>query len=206
LSGRRNNYKLIKNTRTDVRSLIFVISINSLNADLNPIYDLLALLGAHHILHVSRMRVKKLTFICFSSRGRAIISPATYLSSPEFNFSVLRLADLSFRIPTQFLQLSTMRVPQAGSWPFPSPSFCKSLFINTPTAVGYVVQDTRCASEHAIKKIKFEYFHVNPYLAVFSQWPHFIFLQQNTLNNALKYSFPNFIVNIFIVSLSIVQN
>jgi hypothetical protein len=31
--------------------------INPLNAELNPICHLLALLGAHHILHVSRMRV-----------------------------------------------------------------------------------------------------------------------------------------------------
>ena len=32
---------------------------NPLNAKLNPICHLLALLGAHHILHVSRIRVKK---------------------------------------------------------------------------------------------------------------------------------------------------
>ena len=31
---------------------------NPLNAQLNPICHLLALLGAHHILHVSRIRVK----------------------------------------------------------------------------------------------------------------------------------------------------
>jgi len=31
--------------------------VNPLNADLNPICHLLALLGAHHILHVSRIRV-----------------------------------------------------------------------------------------------------------------------------------------------------
>jgi len=34
------------------------IQINPLNAELNPICHLLALLGAHHILHVSRIRVK----------------------------------------------------------------------------------------------------------------------------------------------------
>ena len=34
---------------------------NSLNAELNPICYLLALLGAHHFLHVSRIRVKSLT-------------------------------------------------------------------------------------------------------------------------------------------------
>jgi len=31
---------------------------NPLNVELNPICHLLALLGAHHILHVSRIRVK----------------------------------------------------------------------------------------------------------------------------------------------------
>jgi len=31
--------------------------INPLNAELNPICRLLALLGAHHILHISRIRV-----------------------------------------------------------------------------------------------------------------------------------------------------
>jgi len=34
------------------------LKINTLNAELNPICYLLALLGAHHILHVSRIRVK----------------------------------------------------------------------------------------------------------------------------------------------------
>ena len=40
--------------------------INPLNAELNPICHLLALLGAHHILHVSRIRVNsaKHNFIC----------------------------------------------------------------------------------------------------------------------------------------------
>jgi hypothetical protein len=32
--------------------------LNPLNAELNPICHLLALLEAHHILHVSRIRVK----------------------------------------------------------------------------------------------------------------------------------------------------
>ena len=33
--------------------------INPLNAQLNPICHLLALLGVHHILHVSRISVKE---------------------------------------------------------------------------------------------------------------------------------------------------
>ena len=36
--------------------------LNPLNPELNPICYLLALLGAHHFLHVSRIRVKSLTF------------------------------------------------------------------------------------------------------------------------------------------------
>ena len=36
--------------------------INPLNPELNPLCYLLALLGAHHFLHVSRIRVKLLTF------------------------------------------------------------------------------------------------------------------------------------------------
>jgi len=35
-----------------------VINFNPLNAKLNPICHLLALLGAHHILHISRKKVK----------------------------------------------------------------------------------------------------------------------------------------------------
>jgi len=38
--------------------LLKKLLINTLNAELNPICHLLALLGAHHILHVSRKRVK----------------------------------------------------------------------------------------------------------------------------------------------------
>jgi len=33
------------------------VRINPLNAELNPIWHFLALLGAHHILHVSRIKV-----------------------------------------------------------------------------------------------------------------------------------------------------
>jgi len=36
-------------------------SVNPLKPELNPICYLLALLGAHHFLHVSRIRVKSLT-------------------------------------------------------------------------------------------------------------------------------------------------
>ena len=38
----------------------FNSAFDPLNAELNPICHLLALIGAHHILHVSRIRVKGL--------------------------------------------------------------------------------------------------------------------------------------------------
>jgi len=41
---------------------IFMYMFNPLNPKLNPICYLLVLLGAHHFLHVSRIRVKLLTF------------------------------------------------------------------------------------------------------------------------------------------------
>jgi hypothetical protein len=44
------------------------VCINPLNAELNPICHLLALLGAHHILHVSRIRVKCGVTSCFGGR------------------------------------------------------------------------------------------------------------------------------------------
>jgi len=41
-----------------MRRLFSSFAVNPLNAELNPICYLLALLGAHHFLHVSRIRVK----------------------------------------------------------------------------------------------------------------------------------------------------
>ena len=38
---------------------VLLIGFKPLNAELNPICHFLALLGAHHILHVSRIRVKR---------------------------------------------------------------------------------------------------------------------------------------------------
>ena len=43
----------------DVRKgSLVLMKINPLNVELNPICHLLALLGAHHIFHVSGLRVK----------------------------------------------------------------------------------------------------------------------------------------------------
>jgi hypothetical protein len=40
------------------RNTDFQYFVNPLNAELNPVYHLLALLGAHPILHISGVRVK----------------------------------------------------------------------------------------------------------------------------------------------------
>jgi hypothetical protein len=49
--------KPTKCTNLFLRYFCCNITLNSLNAELNPICHLLALLGAHRILHVSRIRV-----------------------------------------------------------------------------------------------------------------------------------------------------
>jgi hypothetical protein len=41
--------------------------INTLNAELNPICYFVALLGAHHILHVGRIRVKFINLVALFS-------------------------------------------------------------------------------------------------------------------------------------------
>ena len=44
-----------------IKVYMVLFLFNPLNAELNPICCLLALLGAHHFLHVSRITVKSLT-------------------------------------------------------------------------------------------------------------------------------------------------
>ena len=53
-----------RNFINNIQVFVFVpvFPFNPLNPELNPICYLLALLGAHHFLHVSRIRVKLLTF------------------------------------------------------------------------------------------------------------------------------------------------
>ena len=45
--------------KENIRKLIQLLHINPLNTELNPICHLIALVGAHHILHVSRVRVNE---------------------------------------------------------------------------------------------------------------------------------------------------
>ena len=50
------------NSQKLLLKFLYYINLNTLKPELNPICCLLALLGAHHFLHVSRIRVKLLTF------------------------------------------------------------------------------------------------------------------------------------------------
>jgi hypothetical protein len=50
--------------------------INPLNAELNPICHFLALLGAHHILHISRVRVN------FQGMHRLYVEKSVTLQEP----------------------------------------------------------------------------------------------------------------------------
>ena len=57
-----NSCLKMKHDYTLTDPIIFTLycadNVNHLNAELNPICYLLALLGTHHFLHVSRIRVK----------------------------------------------------------------------------------------------------------------------------------------------------
>jgi hypothetical protein len=55
--------------------------VNTLNAELNPICHLLALLGARHILHVSRVSVK-----LGDRHGRVVADLALYWRFPGFKY------------------------------------------------------------------------------------------------------------------------
>ena len=57
-----DNVKNAENNGPTTAIYLYDLVFNPLNAELNPICCLLALLGAHHFLHVSRIRVKSLTF------------------------------------------------------------------------------------------------------------------------------------------------
>jgi len=57
VSGVRNAESFLEKMK-DVTEILSLPTFNPLNAELNPICYLLALLRAHHFLHVSRIRVK----------------------------------------------------------------------------------------------------------------------------------------------------
>jgi len=60
----KNEFSLVLQNSYHISTCIMSVTeqVNHLNPELNPICYLLALLGAHHFLHGSRIRVKSLTF------------------------------------------------------------------------------------------------------------------------------------------------
>ena len=83
---------------------------NPLNADLNPICHLLVLLGAHHILHISRIRVNIVVaaypaFVYVVSRaGRQVpLPPCTRKNAHKYRVSTLHNLISTFHIFTTFL-------------------------------------------------------------------------------------------------------
>ena len=58
---------------------------DTLNAELNPIRHLLALVGARHIVHVSRMRVKSFAYNIRTDIILAQDLRAQLISDPSYN-------------------------------------------------------------------------------------------------------------------------
>ena len=58
------------------------VLFNPLNAELNPILHLLALVGARHIVHVSRMRVNDITVF-------NLLNPTGHVMHQQFNIQQL---------------------------------------------------------------------------------------------------------------------
>ena len=77
---------LICNTVTSLQVVPRKYSINPLNAELNPICCLLALLGAHHFFHVSRISVKSLTLRLLMSYIYIYIYIYIYMEHPLLMF------------------------------------------------------------------------------------------------------------------------
>ena len=84
-----SKYSAIFGRRMQICCIVFNLTVqryravNPLNPELNPICCLLALLGANHFLHVSRIKVKSLTLrllmsYIYGATGR---SPAEILGS-----------------------------------------------------------------------------------------------------------------------------
>jgi hypothetical protein len=83
--------------------------LNHLNVQLNPTCHLLALLGTHHILHVSRIRVKRFEHVCL-----LVVSSRHQLKSWA------GIAQLVQRLATNWAVRN--RIPGGGGANFPHPS------------------------------------------------------------------------------------
>jgi len=69
-------------TDTEDGANTFLRNINPLNAELNPICHLLVILGAHHILHISRIKINKATNKqCVTSHKKGILDKTALVST-----------------------------------------------------------------------------------------------------------------------------
>jgi len=76
---------------SELRAQINGIVLNALNTELNPVCHLLVLLGAHHILHVSRIRVNCTVNLNF------IFSKSVW--STTYNTRSCRNGNLNWKVP-----------------------------------------------------------------------------------------------------------
>jgi len=66
---------ILRNSLLFTTSFAVDLMFNPLNAELNPICHMLALLGAHPLLHVSRIRVKLLLAVTNKSGDNLSLFP-----------------------------------------------------------------------------------------------------------------------------------
>ena len=71
--------------------------LNPLNAELNPICHLLALLGAHHILHVSKIGVK---YVAARIAANVCVIKTYFLTDPRVLFPD---SGLHWNVPCNFV-------------------------------------------------------------------------------------------------------
>jgi hypothetical protein len=121
--------------QSDWRSVCEFSVFNPLNVELNPICHLLALLGAHHILHVSKIRVKRSLYevtlkiqnstpivfnfsMCFFFKPLIIFRlhfvRTVFIKNYEINFIFVRIYPLKPKRHTRFNQnqISFLRMTQ----------------------------------------------------------------------------------------------
>jgi len=93
-------------------------SFNPLSAKLNPICHLLALLGAHHILHVSRVRVNTCFqfFLSFVAILRGRISAIGHEVQMQYTINVTENSEDKYAIEWCDLQNSLVLANICDSW------------------------------------------------------------------------------------------
>jgi len=93
--------------------------LNPLNSELNPICHLLALLGAHHIFHVSRIRVNTTMFRSPANYSKTLDCTSRFdvciTSSQSFPYTVAQ-SKLVFQ-PKSFKPVAILKsLPAAALW------------------------------------------------------------------------------------------